>query len=52
MRRLLYLACPATLLQIGGCLPDDFFQNLFGSAIAEVASAVLSDFLNVVLPPI
>ena len=40
------------MLSLSGCLPDNFLPNLLGSAVAEVASAVLSDVLNVVLPPI
>jgi len=52
VRRISYLVSAAGLLSLSSCLPDNFLPNLLGSSISGVASAILSDVLNVVLPPI
>ena len=53
MKRLVrWLGSMMVLPTLTGCLPDNFFENLLGSAIAEVTSALLSDVLNTFLPPV
>jgi hypothetical protein len=39
------------ILQLGGCFPDFYFQNLLASSISEIVGVVLTDTLNVLLPP-
>lgn len=39
-------------LLAGACLPDGFFPYLVGSAISAVASVILSDIVNLLIPPI
>lgn len=51
MKRLAVVLLPVMLLSLGGCLPDDTFSNILGSSVSEVASIVLSDIVNAVLPP-
>ncbi|MCP4589382.1 MAG: hypothetical protein GY842_01430 [bacterium] len=45
------LAC-TTLVLGGPCLPDNIFGDLFGSSISAITGVLLSDLLNVVLPPV
>ena len=52
MKRFMKWMCPAALLSLGGCLPDNFIANLFASSIAEVTSALLEDILNTFFPPV
>lgn len=42
--------CSVLLLQLGGCLPDYYFQNLLASSLSEIVSVILTDTLNVLLP--
>lgn len=36
----------------GPCLPDDFWSSLLANSLSAVTGVLLSDFLNVVLPPV
>lgn len=46
------LATLGTLTAVGGCLPPNYFADLAGSSISAVVGVLLSDALNVLLPPI
>jgi hypothetical protein len=52
MRRYLWLGGPAMLLGFSGCLPPNYFPSLLGSGISGVFSVLLTDALNVLVPPI
>ena len=47
----LYLVSGMFLLA-GSCLPDNALADLTGSSLSAVVSVLLSDLLNVVIPPI
>ena len=36
----------------GPCLPDSFASNLLANSLTAVTGVLLSDFLNVVIPPV
>ena len=36
----------------GPCLPDNFASNLVANSVSAVTGVLLSDFLNVVIPPV
>jgi hypothetical protein len=51
-KKLLVALCVGgSVFQFGGCFPDYYFQNLLASSISEVVSVILTDTLNVLLPP-
>ncbi len=51
-RRILpFLFVSGLLMQIGGCFPNYYFQNLLASSISQIVSVILTDALNVLLPP-
>ncbi len=52
MRRYLAFLGPGMALALGGCLPSDYFNNLLGSSVSAVVSVLLSDALNVLIPPL
>lgn len=51
VRRAAFACCLGVMLQLGGCFPNYFFQNLLASSVSSVVSVVLTDAVNVLLPP-
>ena len=49
--RLLRRAATGALLALGGCLPNNYFADLTGSSLSAVASFLLSDAVNFLIPP-
>ena len=50
LRRICVIACLGLVLQLGGCFPNYFFQNLLGSTVSSLWSVFLSDVVNVLFP--
>lgn len=51
VRRRVRTAVAGALLALGGCFPNNYFADLVGSSFSAVASVLLSDAVNFVLPP-
>jgi hypothetical protein len=49
--RLVRSAVTGALLTLGGCLPSNYFADLAGSSLSAVASVLLSDAVNFLIPP-
>ncbi len=50
-RRIKFLG-PSVVLAFSGCLPSDLVPSLVGSSISSVVGVLLTDALNVLVPPI
>jgi hypothetical protein len=49
--RLVRRAVTGALLALGGCVPNNYFADLAGSSLSAVASVLLSDAVNFLIPP-
>jgi hypothetical protein len=52
MWRMVKMLSPLILLSLAGCLPGGYFESLLGNSISGIFSVLLSDALNVLVPPI